>query len=125
MTLQLTFPDELASFFREKVSTANFTLEYGSGASTYYLAINNKRCMSVESDSSFLLDLLQKISLKNCTHNIIPVHINIGQTKEWGYPTDKSNLLNWYEYFIKPWQILSYANISPDLILIDGRFRVA
>lgn len=122
---QLTFPDELSLFFAEQVSISNFTLEYGSGASTLFLANSNKRCMSVESDYSFLLNLLQKISLRNITHSIIPVFINIGPTKEWGHPIDNSSEINWHEYSIQPWQILSSVNISPDLVLIDGRFRVA
>jgi hypothetical protein len=81
--------------------------------------------MSVESDYKFLINILQEISLLNGNHSIIPVFVNIGQTKEWGHPIDKSNQINWYEYSIKPWQILNNANIYPDLILIDGRFRVA
>jgi hypothetical protein len=121
----LMFPINLAYFFSEQALIANYILEYGAGSSTKFLIKNSKRCMSVESDSNFLLNLLQEISTSGFDITSTPVYINIGKTKEWGHPVDDSCKAAWHDYPLKPWKILASNNISPDLVLIDGRFRVA
>jgi hypothetical protein len=121
----LQFPINLAYFFSEEALRSNFILEYGAGTSTKFLVKNSKKCMSVESDSRFLLNLLEDISLSGLNITTTPVHINIGETKEWGYPVDNSSKFSWHDYPLKPWKILASNDISPDLVLIDGRFRVA
>jgi hypothetical protein len=50
---------------------------------------------------------------------------DIGRTGEWGKPLDRANVDNWPNYFLTPWQRLLSRNELPDLIYIDGRFRVA
>ena len=53
------------------------------------------------------------------------IHADIGPTKELGYPeesTEKAILLN---YTNGVWDKLKFKCFIPDLILIDGRFRVA
>lgn len=125
MTNLLSYPEKLANFFSDQALKSSFILEYGSGSSTEFLIHNKKKCMSVESDYSFLINLLQKISIHGFALSSIPVFIDIGPTKEWGYPLDKSKQSNWHTYSLKPWEILNDAKITPDLVLIDGRFRVA
>jgi hypothetical protein len=121
----LSFSIELNLFFSQLVNDSFFTLEYGSGSSTSYLIKNSKKCMSVESDSDFLLNLLQEIATSGFVITSTPVYVNIGKTKEWGHPVDDSCKASWHEYSLKPWRILASNDISPDLVLIDGRFRVA
>ncbi len=121
----LMFPINLAYFFSEQALIANYILEYGAGSSTKFLVKNAKRCMSVESDSNFLLNLLQEIAISGFDITTTPVYVNIGKTKEWGHPVDDSCNASWQEYSLKPWKILTSNGISPDLVLIDGRFRFA
>jgi hypothetical protein len=51
--------------------------------------------------------------------------IDIGPTKAWGYPVSRNSTKHWPAYCIAPWKSLEACGMSPDLILIDGRFRVA
>jgi hypothetical protein len=57
------------------------------------------------------------------------LHAKIGMTEFWGKPafTDYSEerLRRWSRYPQLPWKSLEAAGVVPDLILIDGRFRVA
>jgi hypothetical protein len=46
---------------------------------------------------------------------------DIGPTGGWGYPRDTSKIHLWPNYALCPY-LYGY---SPDLILVDGRFRVA
>ncbi|WP_108468983.1 hypothetical protein [Polynucleobacter difficilis] len=125
MTNLLSFPKQLAKFFSNQALESSFILEYGSGSSTEFLIQNKKKCMSVESDYVFFLNLLQKISIQGYALSTIPVFVDIGPTKEWGHPLDTSKQSNWHTYSLRPWEILNNAKITPDLVLIDGRFRVA
>jgi hypothetical protein len=50
-------------------------------------------------------------------------HVDIGPTKEWGYPQDTSRLLHYIDYPMSVWQRGDL--VHPDVVLIDGRFRVA
>lgn len=121
----LMFPICDAALFIENALLSNFILEYGAGTSTRFLVKNSKKCMSVESDANFLLDLLQEISISGYDLTTTPIYVNIGKTKEWGHPVDESLKSSWHKYALQPWAILTKNDIHPDLILIDGRFRVA
>jgi hypothetical protein len=51
--------------------------------------------------------------------------VNIGATKAWGYPEDRSRITRWPSYGSSIWGRLHEDGVNPDLVLIDGRFRVA
>ena len=86
------------------MKSSNYFLEYGSGGSTVLAFQLGKPLISIDSD--------------------IPV--DIGLTGRWGTPFFKwptrSRLRKWRNYPNAPWQIMESE--VPDLIMIDGRFRV-
>lgn len=113
---------EIATF-KEYLSAATNYFEFGAGGSTVLASSyqNLKRVISVESDPSWI----QKISAFVNPIRCKLVHGDIGPVKEWGHPVNlleqESSLSNyWMEL---PRQIES-EKVVPDLILIDGRFRV-
>jgi hypothetical protein len=53
------------------------------------------------------------------------VHIDIGETGSWGNPVDESGIHNYWSYPSVVWELIADQDNDPDLILIDGRFRVA
>lgn len=121
----MTFPPVLNNFFSKTVSQSVKILEYGSGGSTKFISQFSRYLLSIDSDREFI-DLLKKeINQINVNNNITLLHIDIGPTKEWGHPVDISKRTNWHKYAIYPWEVLRCQNIAPDLVLIDGRFRVA
>ena len=105
-------------FFKKKLKKSKFYFEFGSGNSTILAEKLGKNFISIELDKIFF----KKVSaiLKNKKKI---KYINIGPVGEFSYPLlkDKFKIIDYVEsineYFIK--------KKFPNLILIDGRFRVA
>lgn len=90
--------------------------EFGSGGSTKLAIRNNVTVYGVESDKNWI-DLLIEETGPLCKVS----YVDIGPTKEWGYPVDDKHKEKFPLYSES---ILSHQDCF-DLILIDGRFRVA
>ena len=114
------FDPDSTPYFLDRLGRASDYLEYGSGGSTVEAARRNKKFTTVESDRLFLRAVKQKIG----NHSGRLIHVNIGKTGEWGAPAEKRwwpwRRWLWSRYAAAPWKF----PISPDLVLIDGRFRV-
>lgn len=116
-------------FFIEKLKSSKQYLEYGSGGSTVYAATLAKNFTTVDSDKFFLRDVQKKISSAGLSGRGSQkyIHADIGLTKAWGTPLfsykNKGRLAKWENYSGIPWQ--GEVDFLPDLILIDGRFRIA
>jgi hypothetical protein len=117
-------------YFLAKLETSKFYLEYGSGGSTFLAAQKNTRFMVVDSDSFFLKAVKNKIEASGLYDSSLQKYIyaDIGLTGEWGCPVftfkTSKRLAKWACYPNCPWGEIS-TGLSPDLILVDGRFRVA
>mgnify|MGYP001323333655 CR=1 FL=1 len=114
-------------YFRKLIKNKKNIMEYGMGGSTIYLIKRNKNLISVETDKNFLEIIKSKVqNIK--LHKSALFYENIGETNLWGYPIDnrinKKNLIRWKKYIGSPWRYIKTKNF-PNLILIDGRFRVA
>ncbi|MCG5510200.1 hypothetical protein [Ectothiorhodospira lacustris] len=102
-------------------------LEYGAGGSTLLsMREEVKNIITVESDASFMsaVEEISKSYKKNSTEHHVHL-IDIGKTGAWSFPINNEKISNWHEYAQKPWERIINNNKHPDLILIDGRFRVA
>ena len=99
--------------FEKYLSKATNYLEYGSGGSTIFASKfkNIEKIKSIESDSNWAL------KIKTLARTVMN-YINLGQTGQCGTPIDVSTKHLWPTYS---------QHYSPeyDLVLIDGRFRVA
>ena len=103
---------------------ATHYLEYGIGGSTVLAAQKSlQSIMAIDSSDEWIQKV--KTDIEKCvyTGNINLLHADLGATGHWGYPTDELMVKNWPQYYASPW--ISYRSLghSPDLILIDGRFR--
>lgn len=108
--------DEETQLFERCLKKTKSYFEFGSGGSTKLAARCNIEIFGVESDKFWVE------TLRNEVGPLCKVEFaDIGPTKEWGYPVDNSNKENFPRYSES---ILKYDN-SFDLILVDGRFRVA
>ena len=106
-------------YFKRILKISKFYFEYGSGSSTLLAKKLNKKFISVETDKSFYS------FLKNKGINQI-IYSDIGPTKYYSIPILPTFIIKKKvkEY---AYQISSMSNnfkFFPDLILIDGRFRV-
>jgi hypothetical protein len=101
-------------------------LEYGSGGSTIMAAnLNISEIHTIDSDFSFMMAVKKKALDINSNLNLQLHYCDIGPVREWGNPIDKTKSASWSQYCIAGWSYFLDSHASPDLILIDGRFRVA
>ena len=111
------------AYFLDRLTKASFYLEYGSGGSTVVAASLKKPFVTLDSDRLYLESVRKKIAQYDLSNGRL-LHANIGITTAWGFPLLKTEthgrLVRWRNYAELPWTY----NIRPDLILIDGRFRV-
>lgn len=112
---------------REQLSACRSYLEYGAGGSTVLAAaMGVGSILSVESDSGFL-DAVREAARGEPGADAIVAHpVDVGPTADWGNPVDPSCARRWPDYPGSVWQRIASGEVeSPDLVLIDGRFRVA
>ena len=116
-SLPSMFSSRKKEVFRRLLEQATGYFEYGCGGST---AIANGmpnllRIASVETD----FEWAQRV------HEVCPdvnmIWVDIGPTKEFGQPVDEALRIGWPRV---P-EVWSQASHAYDLVLIDGRFRVA
>jgi len=101
-------------------------LEYGSGGSTI-AAINSPNIhsvISVDTSAEWLKKIEGEINKENFM-KFTPCYIDVGELTAWGRPKSESHIKNWKNYIYKPWLIQKSKHISPDIVLIDGRFRLS
>ena len=107
-------------FFKKKLKNCKFYFEYGSGNSTLLAAKYKKKFISVEADRSFYNYLKTNKKLSGIKY------INIGPTKYFSFPILPFYFIEKriaeYCFFFK--KTFFENKLVPDLILIDGRFRV-
>lgn len=110
--------------FENRLSTAKNYLEYGCGGSTFMASSYPlQSIISIDSDKDWVdrIDSMISPGDKQITIN----YCDIGEVKDWGIPINDTGFKNYWQYISSPWIHAKNKNINPDLILIDGRFRVA
>ncbi|MEO0344238.1 MAG: hypothetical protein AAF198_12460 [Pseudomonadota bacterium] len=123
----MEFPKFFVPFLRKKYQDAKCILEYGSGGSTVLAAsqpiLDRKQLISIESDRNWAKNLQIFINWRFPFRNVKIIHADIGPTAAWGYPHSKEFRDMFPNYPRTPW--LYQPDLQPDLVLIDGRFRIA
>lgn len=124
-----SFDDEGLAAFKKAIAGARTYLEYGAGGSTVLASRFVQRLFSVESDPRFLRAVEQKVQAIGSKSENHFLHANIGLTEFWGKPAftnlSSARIRRWSRYPKMPWKVLESAGVIPEVILIDGRFRVA
>ena len=109
--------------FKEAALSCRVYGEYGSGRSTLWIARHtNAAIYSVDSSNEWTSHIngqIASLQLSDIERRV--KWINLGKTMDWGTPAGYSKKENFPDYFKEPW---SNAR-SPDMVLVDGRFRVA
>lgn len=111
--------------FYQYLDKCNVYFEYGSGGSTYQAAIRNniKKIYSVESDHEWHRKLQDNIPNKNHIKFLYNEMNTLPNT--WGYPGPNSSHEQWINYSDQITKLTSSEKNEIDLVMIDGRFRVA
>jgi hypothetical protein len=105
-------------YFKKCLKSSKFYLEYGAGASTFIAKKNKKKFISLEADKSFYSFLKRNIKQIK--------YLDIGPTKYFSIPLLPvciiKKKINYYSNYMT--NIYNSLGVIPDLILIDGRFRI-
>ncbi|HTB80435.1 MAG TPA: hypothetical protein VK717_06080 [Opitutaceae bacterium] len=112
--------------FATAVNTATHYLEYGAGGSTKLAAKvpTLSTITSVESDPDFINHHVKTdagVQAAVQSGRLRFLIADLGPTEAWGHPSDRRKAHLWPNYALCPY----LHGYQPDLILIDGRFRVA
>jgi hypothetical protein len=99
-------------------------LEYGSGRSTIQAAEKGLVSFSVETDWGYFLEVIEKLEPYLLARQVWIFYCDIGPVKAWGYPSSDVANPKFLRYSLFPWVQAGRMEINPELILIDGRFRV-
>jgi hypothetical protein len=108
--------------FEQLVVDANRYVEYGCGGSTIIaLSESDAQIFAVESSSQWFAALQTEADAVASSERLDVELIDLGPLGDWGTPLGYSHRRNFRSYVESPWRRTDTA----DLVLIDGRFRVA
>ena len=116
-------PKDKELFYRYLNAATNY-FEFGSGGSTVQASLrpNIQRIYSVESDSAWYTKVKSSLQKEGVQLMLVDLHTNGGS---WGHPGRTCTNEEKIRYSDSIWAIGLPASQALDLILIDGRFRVA
>lgn len=126
MTTTITLPTKPRARFLECLDRGGIYVEYGAGGSTIAAA----RCpgishvITVDTSAEWLRRVAAEIE-EDFRKKWSPIHLDVGEVGEWGWPRGRSHIAEWRTYATAPWKRAASLRLDPDLVLIDGRFRVA
>lgn len=113
------------AIFDKAINDSHHYLEFGLGGSTLRAIQKSKAIIyTVESSPEWLKYMRQYVIIgysENKRLNIFPV--NIGPTLDWGYPAPENSQELFEAYSSSVFESVDKKLI--DLVLVDGRFRVA
>ena len=104
--------------FKNYLKDCNIYFEYGVGDSTIWVLENtSSRIISVDTDKKWI----DKVDISKNKKRININWINLGEIENWGRPKTYEYRKHFIEYISNVWNF----NLKADVILVDGRFRVA
>lgn len=121
---EMSMPSAEKAWVQDHYRQAQAILEYGSGGSTAFAATQSAaKIVSIESDAKWAADLIAALNTAGAMRGGIDIrHANIGKTREWGMPATHNDWRRYFGYPMGFW--LDQDHMDPDLVLIDGRFRL-
>lgn len=105
--------------FKRCVSRAKLYGEYGMGASTNWALTKTKaKIVSVDTSEHWVSRV---VSAANSSDRLNAIWVDVGPLGEWGRPATYKKRSEFFRYIDGIWR----AEHKPDVVLVDGRFRVA
>ncbi len=113
------------NFFKNAASLSKCYLEYGCGGSTIFAAnvAQVPAIISVDTDKNWIEKV--KSSIESDRPKLYIEHCDFGSVGDWGMPKTREKIDDFWQYPALPWRIAKEEKLTPDTVLIDGRFRVA
>ncbi len=122
--LRLALPVAESALLCGAYAEARVILEYGAGGSTLVAAqVPGARVFAVDSDAAWLARLSGRFAAQPPEAELVLHHADIGPVRDWGHPADRSGRDRWPDYAASIWDRAGF--VAPDVVFIDGRFRLA
>jgi hypothetical protein len=121
-------PAEAAVFERMIRDSVSRYLEFGTGGSTLSAVRGGlATIVAVESDAKWAAAVRAhpEISPGVNDGSVTIIHADIGPTKAFGAPASRDHLARWPAYIRLPWAEWARRGAMPELVFVDGRYRVA
>lgn len=102
--------------------------EFGMGGSSLMAVRAGVREMvCIDSDPQWVEAVRShpEIAPRAADCSVAILHADIGAVADWGRPADRSGLRKWSAYLSAGWAEWARRDAMPDLVFVDGRFRVA
>jgi hypothetical protein len=109
------------STFKRAIQKIDYYGEYGVGKSTIWVCVNNthvKRIFAVDTSKEWIEKVQSNVG---CINVLMTEWVDLGKLGKWGRPIDYSKRESILNYVKSIWE----HEQKPQLVLIDGRFRVA
>lgn len=104
--------------FKSIVSSARVYGEYGCGASTIWMARKTRtRILAIDTSRAWIAEVTGHCKERP---NLSLQHCDLGEIGEWGRPVGYKNHERFHIYTDWIWEQAD----KPDVVLIDGRFRI-
>jgi hypothetical protein len=122
------YGDEPALMQRVFAAGIGNYMEFGLGGSTLAaIRAGAETIISVDSDPAWVAAVRRHAEIAPLVASGAAsiLHGDIGPVGAWGTPVDPTPSTKWPRYIATAWAEAARRNIFPDLVYIDGRFRVA
>jgi hypothetical protein len=120
-------PEERALFERLVAGRQRYA-EFGSGGSTpLALRLGAATLVSVESDPAWAraVRAVPVVARAIADGRASVIHADIGAVGPWGAPASREPTRLWPRYVAAMWREWARRGAFPDIVLVDGRFRIA
>lgn len=102
--------------------------EFGLGGSTLEAVRSGfKTLVAVDSDERWVQAVRRhpEMAAARRSRRLSVLHARIGPVGAWGKPSDPATIRTWTRYVGTAWAEWARRGEKPDLVFVDGRFRVA
>ena len=106
--------------FQEACQEASCVLEYGCGLSSNWVLTNTNAGLISVDNSEYWLERI--FAPHRQSNRVTEIYVDTGETRKWGIPLNYEKRDNFIKYIEAPWKLQDRVI---DVILIDGRFRIA
>lgn len=119
---------EATEVLRGALTNGVVFVEYGAGGSTLLAAGGGSVVISAELSRRWAVAVSRALPAHADARSKV-LHADVGITGDWGWPFDRRqtqrNVARWTNYVKCPWTYLQSLGLCPEVVLVDGRFRVA
>ena len=114
------------ALFKAAIASKTCAVEFGTGGSTFLLVgARINRIVSVDSDERWVRSVAQHPAVASSIESgqLTVQYVDVGRIRKWGYPDNEERRAFWHHYWEDAWSYVDPSSV--DLVVIDGRFRVA